>query len=131
MKKPPINNYIDNSNNPDNIMLGTDNNIGGKKHFISRFDQDLFYENDASIVNPIFRIKHITMKTNDKEKWSMFKDDQEVYTLQSKDLTKKEIKYLHTLEGFSCLIDTFKKLNIITLKEIKKSIKDKLMEIKK
>lgn len=90
----------------------------------SRFAFDLFKEEDAEVVAPIVRIKRVGANSK-SEKWKIFEDNKNVFTIDSEKISKKERDFLASAEGFQFLLSESKKKNF-TINGIKKEMKPRL-----
>ena len=96
-----------------------------KKLIFSKFDYELYNEEEAKIVHDLFRIKR-TGKNN-TEKWKFYKNAKLFFTLDSLSLAKKEKEFLYTHEGLSFLLQKLKS-GIDNVTKLKKEIKLKIKD---
>ncbi len=92
----------------------------------SKFAFDLFKEEDA-IIAPIIRIKHVR-SANKTEKWKVFENSKNVFTLDGTKISKKEREFLHSVEGVQFLLAK-SKLGSLTVNGLKKEMKEKLTQL--
>lgn len=79
---------------------------GGSKPVLSKFEYDLYHEED-DISMPIIRIKHFNLPRNG-DRWKIFKDNKIMMTIEGAKLNKKERAFLRGLEGINFLISEYK-----------------------
>jgi len=94
------------------------------KYTLSKFERDLYYEED-NIIEKIIRIRRYPSSTNKEEKWKLFEDNKVMLTIESEELTKKEKKFLRSVEGVVFLIKKYKlglNSSDLLIKEIKNNI---------
>jgi hypothetical protein len=113
----------------DSVIATGVNGGTNTKHHLSKFEGDLFHEEDHKCY-PIVRIRLITVGKS--ERWKIYQDDKVIFVLEGNKLGKKEVKYLHTLEGFSFLLKQFKG-DIKSFNALHKEIKAELkrLQVKK
>lgn len=95
----------------------------GQKHPLSRFEGDLYREED-DVTLPVIRVKRINT-SNKIEKWKIFEDNKSVFVIEGAKLNNKEKDFLRTPEGFSFLIAQYK-LGIKSFNSLKIAIKKKI-----
>jgi hypothetical protein len=95
----------------------------GIKFSLSKFDYELFHEEDNKI-EPLIRVKRVNLPGNG-ENWKIYQNNKLIMTIEGIKFNKAERAFLGTLEGFNLLIHQFKKNNT-TVTAIKKEIKSKL-----
>lgn len=93
------------------------------KHNLSKFEYDLFHEEDY-IPGRIIRVKK-TGTPNRGEKWKIYQDDKLVMTIDGDMLNKKEKAFLYSYEGISFIINQYKN-NVSSVNKFKKNIKTEL-----
>lgn len=92
------------------------------KHTLSKFEYDLYHEED-DIINKIIRVKRTS--SNKNESWKIFEDKKVKFTVDGSKLSKKEKEFLRSVDGFNFLIAEAKK-GIASFNALKKVIKDYL-----
>jgi hypothetical protein len=92
------------------------------KHSLSKFEYDLYHEEDDKI-EKIIRVKRISMPNNG-EKWKIFEDNSVVVIVEGSKLTNKEKDFLRSVEGVNFLITQYK-LGIKSFSALKAEIKKK------
>lgn len=94
------------------------------KHNLSKFEYDLYHEEDDN-VEKIIRVKKISMP-NKGEKWKIFEDNAVMFIVDGAKLTNKEKDFLRSIDGVNFLISQYKhgikSLNALK-NEMKKNIK--------
>ena len=95
----------------------------GQKHPLSRFEGDLYREED-DVTLPVIRVKRIST-SNKVEKWKIFEDNKAVFIIEGAKLNSKEKEFLRTPEGFNFLITQYKQ-GIKSFNSLKIAIKKKL-----
>lgn len=93
---------------------------------MSKFSGELFRDEVALVPNPIIRVKHI--KSAGQERWRIFNDNKNIFTLEGSKVSKKEKQFLYSVEGSQFLLAQSKAGNL-TVSGIKKEIKPKLKEL--
>jgi hypothetical protein len=89
----------------------------------SKFSFDLFKEEDA-VATPVIRVKHI--RSSDKvERWRIFNNNKNIFTLDSTKISKKEKEFLQSVEGVQFLL-SYSKSDSLTISGLKKEMKAKL-----
>lgn len=88
------------------------------RHF-SRFADELW--DDDEIKEKCVEVKRLSSKDFSKHSWKIFEDSELVVLLESCSLTKKQIKFLLTVDGIKFLIETYKKGNC-NITKIKKAM---------
>lgn len=94
------------------------------KHNLSKFEYDLYHEEDDKI-EKIIRVRRISMP-NKGEKWKIFEDNSVMFVVEGNKLSNKEKDFLRSVEGVNFLISQYKQgiKSFTALKtEIKKKIK--------
>jgi hypothetical protein len=97
----------------------------GSKSILSKFDNDLFNENDDK-VEKVFSVKRTESRTRG-ERWKILADDEIILIIEGNKISKKDSIYLRSANGFNFLIDCIKK-NIRSVNAIKKELKNKRNE---
>lgn len=113
------------SNSDLNIVSITDEiKSQNSKYTLSKFEHDLFNE-ENDVAEKVIRIKRVS-SPNKGEKWKIFEDTKNVFTLEGDKLTNKEKTFLRSVEGINFLLaqykSGFKSLNALK-NEMKKNIK--------
>lgn len=93
------------------------------KHNLSKFEYDLYHEEDDKI-EKIIRVKRISMP-NKGENWKIFEDNKVMFIVEGTKLTNKEKDFLRTVDGVNFLIQQFKH-GIKSFNALKSEIKKKL-----
>lgn len=94
----------------------------------SRFQYDLFKEEDYNIVEKVIRIKH-TRSPSKGDRWKVFENDENVFILEGSKISKKERAFLKSYEGFTFLISQAKD-GIRSFHDIHKKLKSFLLSKK-
>jgi hypothetical protein len=89
----------------------------------SKFDQDL-YDEEKDITLPIIRVKRTDLP-NKCERWRIFEDNKIVWTLESNKVSKKERKFLQSVDGFNFILRQAK-IGIKSLNAFKKTLREVL-----
>lgn len=84
---------------PDEIKSLSDRNL-------SKFEYDLYHEED-DIQLPVIRVKCIDLPNNGC-KWKIFENNKVTFTFESTKLSKAQVKYLQTIEGFNFILSQAK-----------------------
>lgn len=96
----------------------------GAKHTLSKFEYDLYHEED-DVAEKVIRVKRVSMP-NKGEKWKVMIDNKLIFVIESTKISKGEREYLQTAEGFNFILSQ-SKLGIKSLNsfraELKKIIK--------
>jgi hypothetical protein len=108
--------------------ISEDYRIGSSKFILSKIEDEL-YKEDANVVMPLIRVKHITLP-NKGDRWRIFADAEQVIVIEGKKLTKKERTFLRGLDGVSFLIAQIK-AGTKSFSGIKSAIKIRLKQTKK
>lgn len=93
------------------------------KHNLSKFEYDLYHEEDDKI-EKIIRVKRISMP-NKGEKWKIFEDNSVMFIVEGSKLNNKEKDFLHTVDGVNFLISQYKQ-GIKSFNALKTEIKKKI-----
>lgn len=98
------------------------------KHNLSRFEYDLYHEED-DITEKVIRVKRVSMP-NKGEKWKIMIDSKVIFIIESTKISRKERDFLVTVDGFNFILAQAK-LGIKSLNnfrtELKKIIGSKLL----
>lgn len=97
-----------------------DNNL---KYNLSRFDYDLYHEEDDKS-EKVIRVKRISMP-NKGEKWKIFEDNKVMFVVEGTKLNNKEKEFLRTVDGVNFLIAQYKE-GIKSFNSLKNEIKKRL-----
>ncbi len=108
--------------------ISDDYRIGSSKFILSKIEDEL-YKEDANVVMPLIRVKHIALP-NKGDRWRIFADAEQVIVIEGKKLTKKERVFLRGLDGVSFLIAQVK-AGAKSFSGIKSAIKIRLKQTKK
>ena len=95
----------------------------GQRHPLSKFEYDLYHEEDY-VTLPVIRVKR-TSTSNKIEKWKIFENNTAVFVVEGAKLSNKEKEFLRTPDGFNFLISEYK-AGIKSFNSLKISIKKKL-----
>lgn len=95
----------------------------GQKHPLSKFEYDLYHEED-DVTLPVIRVKRIST-SNKVEKWKIFEDTKAVFVVEGAKLNNKEKEFLRTPDGFNFLIAQYKR-GIKSFNSLKIAIKKRL-----
>lgn len=94
------------------------------KHNLSKFEYDLFHEEDDKI-EPIIRVRRVNMP-NKNEKWKIMSDNKVLFVIEGVKLTNKEKEFLRSIDGVNFLLKQaksgIKSFNSLKI-ELKKNIK--------
>lgn len=93
------------------------------KHNLSKFDYDLYHEED-DVAEKVIRVKRVSMP-NKGEKWKIFEDNKVMFIVEGTKLTNKEKDFLRTVDGVNFLIAQYK-AGIKSFNSLKTEIKKKL-----
>ena len=93
----------------------------GLNHSFSRFSDELWDDDENK--EKCVQVKRVSSKDFTKHSWKILEDDELVVLLESSSLTKKQIKFLLSVEGIKFLIDTYKK-GSCNITKIKKAMCD-------
>lgn len=96
---------------------------GNLKYNLSKFEYDLYHEEDDK-AEKVIRVKRVSMP-NKGEKWKIFEDNKVMFTLEGTKLTNKEKDFLRTVDGVNFLIAQHKQ-GIKSFNSLKNEIKKKL-----
>ncbi|MGI0058970.1 MAG: hypothetical protein ACREBJ_04310 [Nitrosotalea sp.] len=102
---------------------GEETKDGNLKHNLSRFEYDLYHEEDDKS-EKVIRVKRVAMP-NKGEKWKIMIDNKILCIIEGQKLTKKEKEFLKTVDGISWLLQQAK-LGIKSLNSFKRELKIKL-----
>jgi hypothetical protein len=92
----------------------------------SKYAFDLYKEEDA-VVTPLIRVRCVR-SPNKTEKWRVFENSKNVFTLDGTKISKKEREFLHSVEGAQFLLAQ-SKAGDLTINGLKKEIKAKLIQL--
>lgn len=95
----------------------------GQRHPLSKFEYDLYHEED-DISLPVIRVKRIST-SNKIERWKIFEDNKAMFVVEGSKLSNKEKEFLRTPEGFNFLIARYKQ-GINSFNSLKNVIKKRL-----
>lgn len=94
------------------------------KYILSKFDYELFDE-ESNIPSSAIRVKRISLP-NKCEKWKIFIDNKNIFTIEGTKISVKEKEFLRTVDGVNFLISSaksgIKSLNSLRV-EMKKILK--------
>ncbi len=103
--------------------FSTEERVYKENPVASRFSFDLFKENEAATINPVIRIRH--MGSGDTEKWRVFEDNKNTFTLEASKISKKEKLFLHSVDGARFLLAKCKSEGL-TINGLRVAIKNEL-----
>jgi hypothetical protein len=92
----------------------------------SKYAFDLYKEEDA-VVTPLIRVRHVR-SPNKTDKWKVFENNKNVFTLDGTKISKKEREFLHSVEGAQFLLSQSKS-GPLTLNGLKKEMKARLIQL--
>ena len=95
----------------------------GLKYSLSKFEYDLYHEEDDK-VEKVISVKRVSMP-NKGEKWKISENGKVMFVIEGTKLTNKEKEYLRTIDGVNFLIAEYKQ-GIKSFNYIKNEIKKKL-----
>ena len=95
----------------------------GQKYNLSKFEYDLYHEEDDKS-EKVIRVKRFSMP-NKGEKWKIFEDNKIMFIVEGTKLTNKEKDFLRTVDGVNFLIAQYKQ-GIKSFNSLKNEIKKKL-----
>lgn len=95
----------------------------GQKYNLSKFEYDLYHEEDDK-TEKVIRVKRVSMP-NKGEKWKISEDNKVMFVLEGTKLTNKEKEFLRTADGVNFLIAQYK-VGIKSFNSLKNEIKKKL-----
>jgi len=90
------------------------------KYSLSKFDDDLYHEED-DVANKVIRVKRVSMPNNN-EKWKITSDNKLIFTIEGTKISKKEREYLQTVDGFNFILSQAK-VGIKSLNSFKVELK--------
>ena len=93
------------------------------KYNLSKFDHDLYHEED-DVSEKVIRVKRLSMP-NKGEKWKIFEDNKVMFIVEGTKLTNKEKDFLRTVDGVNFLIEQYK-AGIKSFNSLKNEIKKRL-----
>jgi hypothetical protein len=102
---------------------GEESKENGQKYNLSKFEYDLYHEEDDK-AEKVIRVKRVPMP-NKGEKWKIMVDNKVVWVLEGTKLTNKEKEFLRTADGVNFLIARCK-AGIKSFNSLKNEIKKKL-----
>lgn len=104
-------------------QAGGEESKDGLKYSLSKFEYDLYHEEDDK-AEKVIRVKRVAMP-NKGEKWKIFEDNKVMFVLEGTKLTNKEKDFLRTVDGVNFLIAQYKQ-GIKSFNSLKNEIKKKL-----
>lgn len=102
---------------------GEETKDGALKYNLSKFEYDLYHEEDDK-TEKVIRVKRVSMP-NKGEKWKIFEDNKVMFIVEGTKLTNKEKDFLRTVDGVNFLIAQYKE-GIKSFNSLKTEIKKKL-----
>lgn len=112
-----------NSTDPNSTSQGEEFKEQNSKFNLSKFDFDLYHEEDDKS-ETVIRVKRVSMP-NKGEKWKVMTDNKVSFVVEGSKLSKKEREFLRTVEGFNFLLAQAK-IGIKSLNALKNEIKKNL-----
>jgi hypothetical protein len=106
---------------------GEDGKEGGSKYSLSKFEYDLYHEEDDQ-AEKVVRVKRVAMP-NKGEKLKVMNDNKVVFIIEGSKISKKEREYLHTVDGFNFMLAQAK-MGIKSLNSFRGELK-KILDKKK
>jgi len=103
-----------------NIPITEEVKDQNSKYSLSKFDFDLYHEED-DVSNQVIRVKSVSMP-NKGQKWKITIDNKLIFTIESTKISKKERSFLQTIEGFNFMLAQAK-LGIKSLNNFKVELK--------
>jgi hypothetical protein len=110
---------IDNSS----YLAAEDSKDAGSKLILSKFEYDLFHDED-NVINKVIRVKRFGSPTKG-ETWKIYEDSRIANIIDGKKLTKKEKMFLYTPEGIGFIVRQHKE-GVTALSAFKKNMKQYL-----
>lgn len=108
---------------PNLPSAGEESKDGNLKYNLSKFEYDLYHEEDDK-AEKVIRVKRVAMP-NKGEKWKIFEDNKVMFVVEGTKLTNKEKDFLRTVDGVNFLITQYKQ-GIKSFNSLKNEIKKKL-----
>ena len=108
---------------PNLPQVGEEGKDGNTKYSLSKFEYDLYHEEDDK-AEKVIRVKRIAMP-NKGEKWKIFEDNKVMFIVEGSKLNNKEKDFLRTIDGVNFLITQYK-AGIKSFNALKNEIKKKL-----
>ena len=108
---------------PNLPQAGEEGKDGNTKYSLSKFEYDLYHEEDDK-AEKVIRVKRVSMP-NKGEKWKIFEDNKVMFVVEGTKLTNKEKDFLRTVDGVNFLITQYK-AGIKSFNSLKNEIKKKL-----
>ena len=102
---------------------GEEGKDGNTKYSLSKFEYDLYHEEDDK-AEKVIRVKRVDMP-NKGEKWKIFEDSKVMFIVEGTKLNNKEKDFLRTIDGVNFLIAQYK-AGIKSFNSLKNEIKKKL-----
>ena len=102
---------------------GEESKDGNLKYSLSKFEYDLYHEEDDK-AEKVIRVKRVSMP-NKGEKWKVMSDNKLIFTIESTKISKKEREYLQTVEGFNFILSQAK-TGIKSLNSFRTELKKKI-----
>ncbi len=102
---------------------GEESKDGNLKYSLSKFEYDLYHEEDDK-AEKVIRVKRVSMP-NKGEKWKIFEDNKVMFVVEGTKLNNKEKDFLRTVDGVNFLIAQYKE-GIKSFNSLKNEIKKKL-----
>lgn len=115
-----------NSNEATNSLSPTEEFKDQNNKFnLNKFEFDLFHE-EKNIPQKVLRVKRVSLP-NKGEKWKIFENNKNVFTLEGSKLTNKEKEFLRTVDGINFLLEQYKE-GIKSFNSLKQEIKKKIIQ---
>lgn len=121
--KPTNTNSLEQGSSTNFPILDDTKEGGSSKYGLSKFDYDLFKEEDNT-VEKVIRVKRVALP-NDGERWKFFVDSKVVLIIEGSKFNKKERNFLRSIDGTIWLL-SWAKAGITSFNVLKKDLKKKL-----
>lgn len=105
------------------LSLTDENKDQNNKFNLNKFEFDLFHE-EKNVPQTVIRVKRVSLP-NKGEKWKIFEDNKNVFTVDGSKLTNKEKEFLRTVDGINFLLTQYKE-GIKSFNALKQEIKKKI-----
>lgn len=110
-----------------NFSTAEETKDGSSKYNLSKFEYDLFHEEDDKI-EKLIRVKRLSMP-NKGDRWKIFENDKVTQIIDGNKLTKKEREFLKSVDGAIWLLSKAK-IGIKSFSSFKKELKEKFIKHK-
>lgn len=109
--------------NTGTVPVGEENKDQNIRYSLSKFEHDLFHEEDH-VSEKVIRVKRMELP-NKGEKWKIFEDTKVLFIVEGNKLNKKEREFLRTVDGVNFLIGQGK-IGIKSFNSLKNEIRKRL-----